>query len=333
MTTGLVLPVLLTAFWCPAAITSAEELSDALKSVAHKIVYETWQEDNWELFMVGADGSHPVNLTRTPKINELYPHVSPQGTKVCFSVDEGEGAAKVRNVYYMNLDGSGRTLVARNARQACWRPDGNAIAYLKGEAEQFSSKDYATRGIFFYDLATGSHRQHSNRDLHHLYNIGYSPDGRWLVATVHAGMGFGHAILAIEAEGPKVVDLQLPGCRPEISPDGKQLAWGAGDYTLRVADLDLGGPEPKVSNPRDVVRSEKPVMIYHFDWSPDGKYLAFCRGEAKKRLGGHPAVVGAKAEGWNLCVADAAQENRWVRITGDGRSNKEPDWVPVEQEK
>ena len=28
-----------------------------------------------------------------------------------------------------------------------------------------------------------------------------SPDGKWIVSTVHAGMGFKHAILLIEAEG------------------------------------------------------------------------------------------------------------------------------------
>ena len=40
---------------------------------------------------MNADGSEPVNLTRTPREHEHYPQVSPDGTKICFSVDEGEG--------------------------------------------------------------------------------------------------------------------------------------------------------------------------------------------------------------------------------------------------
>jgi len=58
-----------------------------LEKIPYKIVYETWQENNWELFMVSADGSNPVNLTRTPEANELYPHVSPDAAKVSFSCD------------------------------------------------------------------------------------------------------------------------------------------------------------------------------------------------------------------------------------------------------
>ena len=110
----------------PGLATAAQELSDELSGVPYKIVYETWQDNNWELFLISADGFDVVNLTQSPDANELYPHVSPDGTKICFVSDEGTGADKVRNVYYMNLDGTGRTLIAQNARQPCWRPDSTA---------------------------------------------------------------------------------------------------------------------------------------------------------------------------------------------------------------
>lgn len=310
-----------------APMVAAEDLTDELKNVPYKIIYETWQDDNWELFLANADGSHRVNLTDTPGIHELYPHASPDGSKVCFVRDEGEGTSKVRSVYYMNIDGTHRRLVARNARQPYWNPQGTAIAYLKAESEDFSCKDFATRGLFFYDVKTGQQTQHVNRGLHHIYNPCWSPDGNWFLATVHAGMGYRHAILAFDAEGTNVFDLKLGGCRAEFSPSGKQVAWGAGDHTLRVVDLDLSGNQPRVSGGRDVVTSSKPDMIYHFDWSPDGKYFTFTRGRPKRLLGDQAAVVGNRAEGWNICVADATKPNRWVAITVDGHSNKEPDWV------
>ena len=311
----------------PAA--TAEELSAELKAVPYKVVFETWRDGNWELFMTDADGSNPVNLTKTPNVHELYPHVSPDGTKVVFSVDEGEGDAKVRNVYVMGMDRSDRTLVARNARQACWKGDGTQIAYLKGEFDKFTYTDYATRGIFIYDLKSREHREHPNKKLHHLYNLCWSPDGRWFLATVHAGMGYRHAILAIEAEGQGVFDLGISGCRPDVSPDGKHVTWGASDWVLRVADLDSSGAEPKLTNQRDVVTSAKPMKIYHSDWSPDGRYIAYATGPAVKRLGLIPEMVGVQAEGWNIAVADARGKNRCTRITSDGSSNKEPDWVVV----
>jgi len=311
---------------------AAAELADELKQVSARIVYETWQDGNWELFTIRADGSDAVNLTETPDHNELSPHVSPDATKICFVCDEGSGADKVRNVYVMNLDGTDRKMVAENARQPCWKSDSSAVAYLKGEVEQFTYTDYATKGIFIYDLASGRHTQHPNQDLMHLYNICWSPDGKWFVSTVHAGMGFKHAILAIEADGQGVYNLGIPGCRPDISPDGKHLVWGASDWALRMGELDFSGETPKVLNTRDVVTSGKPMEVYHVDWSSCGKYIAFSRGPKRKILGVIPEVVGAKAKDWNIGVADVSETNRWMPITSDGNCNKEPDWFPLPKE-
>ncbi len=320
---------LLAGSWSPIVAAADEELLEELKHVPYKIVYETYRDNNWELFLINADGSDPVNLTNTPDVDELYPHASRDGSKICFVVDEGQGASRIRNVYYMNADGSGRKLIAKNARQPFWKPDGTAIAYLKGESDEFTYSSIATKGVFVYDLASGKHRPHRNDELCHLFGVCWSPCGKWIVSTVHGGMGYRHAILAIEADGTGVFELGIPGCRPEVSPDGTRIAWTPSDWALRMADLDLTGPRPKVTGGRDVVTSAKPTKVYHIDWPPDGKYVVFTRGPAKKRLGQAPEGVGARAEGWNICVADMTATNRWVAITTDGNCNKEPDWVPV----
>jgi len=305
-------------------------LKEELKRVPYKIVFETYRNDNWELFMCNADGSNLVNLTKTPKVHELYPHASPDGKKIVFCVDSGEGRSRTRSVYYMNIDGTGRKLVAHKARQPCWGPTANLIAYLLQEHERFSLKDFATRSLMIYNLRTGKHRQHPNPKLEHLYNICWSPDGKWFLATVHAGMGYRHAILAIEANGTRVVNLKISGCRPDISPDGKRITWGRSDWHLSVGELDFSGPVPKVINARDVVVSKKPIKVYHSDWSPDGRYIAYSRGPVNKHLGVVDEMVGVYAKGWDICVADASKTNRCLTITADGLSNKEPDWVPVE---
>ena len=325
----------LTLLIAPPTVSSTAQFSRPavrpadFAHVEGRIVYETFYEDNWELFSCRPDGSDAVNLTETPDFNELYPHVSPDGTKICFTVDEGKGDAKIRNVYYMNLDGTARTLVAKNARQACWKSDAQSIAYLGGEFDAFSIKDFATRGIFIYDLATKTVKQHPNKDLYHLYNLCWTPDGKWFLATVHGGMGYRHAILAIEAGGPGVFNLDIPGCRPDISPDGKQVAWGASDWVLRAGELDFSGPQPAVINRRDLVISKKPLEIYHVDWSPDGRHIAFSRGPKRKVLGQIPEIVGVRAKDWNICIADATRTNRYTPITDNGLSNKEPDWAPA----
>jgi Tol biopolymer transport system component len=307
------------------------EILERLRDYPHKILCESNREGNWELYLLGADGSAPVNVTRTPDVDELYPKVSPDGSRVCFAADEGKGEGRVRNLYVMNLDGTDRRKIADNSREPCWNGDGTAVAYLKGEFDTFTHSDFATKGIYLYDLKTGQTREHpNNAKIHHLYTLNWSPDGRWFIATVHGGMGFKHGILAIEAEGTGVFDLGLGGCRPDLSPDGRQIAWGHGDYAVGVGDLDLASRPPKVTNIRNVVQSKEPMETYHADWSPDGKYIAFSFGpkfKGKNLKGLLPEFPGVEAPGWNVCVADVAQKNRFAILTTDGKSNKEPDWV------
>jgi Tol biopolymer transport system component len=312
----------------PKQIPLPREALD-LEKIPFKIVHETYRETegkrNWELFMMDADGSNPVNLTNTPDVDEMYPHVSPDGTKICFVVDEGTGRSRTRHVYYMNIDGTNRVHVARNAREPCWSFDSKSIAYLTGEYERFTTREYATDGLVFYYLENQWHRPHVNTDLHHLYAISWSPDGKWFLAAVHGGMGYSDAIIAFEAFGTRVFDLAawgVKGCRPEFSLDGTRMVWGETDWNLQIADIDLNGPEPRVTNIREIVRCSRNSKVYHVDLSPEGKYITFSYGPSR---GGQQ--VGGMAEGWNICVGD--QTGRWVQITNDGLHNKEPDWVPI----
>lgn len=319
----------------PAAVGpqgSPEDLLKELKAYPHKIVCESNRSGNWDLWLMNADGSNSVNLTNTPDVDELYPKVSPDGRKICFCADEGKGDEKVRNLYVMEIDGSKRTKIADNSREPCWSADGTKIAFLRGEFDRFTYSDFATKGIFIYELATGQTRQHPNKKIEHLYTLNWTPDGKWFIATVHGGMGFKHGILALDAEGDGVYDLNLGGCRPDVSSDGKRIAWGHGDYAVGVAELDFSSIPPKAVDVRNIVESKDPMETYHVDWSPDGKYVAFSYGpkhHGKNLKGLLPEFPGVEAPGWNVTVADVSKKNTFVQITSDGKSCKEPDWVFV----
>jgi Tol biopolymer transport system component len=316
----------------PLPEEGSKELLQELKSCKHRIAFETFRDGNWEIYVMNADGTNPVNLTKTPDVAEFYPKASPDGTKICFVADEGEGAKKSRNLYLMNVDGSERKKICDNAREPCWSADSKQIAYLKGESTKYDPMDFVTTGIFILDLKSGEHRQHPNRGIEHLYCLNWTPDGKWFVATVHGGMGFAHSIVAVQADGLAVIDLQLGGCRPDLNHDGSKVAWGHGDFRVGVANLDFAGPIPKADNIHDAVISANPIETYHCDWSPDSKYIAFTRGAKRheKKLGAiAPEIPGSDAPGWNICVSDPLQPNRFVMLTTDGKSNKEPDWVPA----
>jgi len=292
-------------------------------------VYETYREtegrQNWELYLINADGSNPINLTNTPDVDEMYPHASPDGTKICFVTDEGAGRRKVRNVYYMKIDGTGRFKVAANARQPCWSFDGKKIAYLPGEFERYNPRPYATSGLIIYDLQASSHTPHPNKNLHHIYALCWSRNENWFAAAVQGGLGYSDAVLVFEADGTKVFDLGwwgVKGCRPDFNLEGNKMVWGETDWNLRVGDIDLTGPTPRVTNIRQVVECMRQSKVYHVDFSPDGQYITFSYGPFNGAQ-----QVGGKARGWDICVSDMS--GNWVKITADGNHNKEPDWVPI----
>jgi Tol biopolymer transport system component/ferric-dicitrate binding protein FerR (iron transport regulator) len=311
---------------------TSPDLLRELKTILHRIVYASTRDGNGEIYRMRADGSDPANLTRTPDVDEFTPRVSPDGTRIAFVADAGLAGARRRSVCVMNLDGTERRTVAKNGRDPCWSPDGRTLAYLGEEFERPSPVDFATRGIFLHDFRTGRTRPHPRRDIQHLHTLRWSPDGRWFVATVHGGMGFGHAIAALAADGERLVDLGLRCCRPDLSPDGTRIAWGQVYNAVGVADLDLSGPEPRVSRIRNVVGGRYPLEIVHIAWCPDGRYIAYSYGpktDEKRATDRFPEYPGVAAPGWNIGIVDTTQKNRWAALTLDGASCKEPAWVPV----
>ena len=316
---------------------------ERLKALPYKIAFESYVTDNWEIWVMNADGSNPVNLTQTPKVQEHYPQVSPDGTRIAFSVDTGEGRDTVRSLWVMDVDGKNRKKLVDSAREPFWSPDGQLIGFLPQEYPKFNVVDFSTKGMSFYHLDTGKIEPHPNTEkLHHLYNPSFSKNMKWIAATVHAGMGVDHAILLIEAKGDKIINLKIPGCRPWLSPDGKQIAWGAGDHEIAAAPLDTDAETPAVGPWRVRILDEK-NKIYHVDWSPDCRFLSISRGPDGEgdltKPGTFQAaceIVGVHAQGWNIAAVSAerdgaldlntATESDFSMLTTNGWSNKESAW-------
>ena len=343
---GRFLPPLLTAVVCLAlaGVALAETpLREHLKVLPFKIACESYVNDNWEIFAMNADGSNPVNLTQTPGEHELYPQVSPDGSRIAFVADRGEGREAVRSLWVMDIDGKNRKKLADYARQPFWSTDSQRIGFLPQEYPKFNVIDFFTKGMEFYNLATGAITPHPNStNLHHLYNPNFSPNGKWIVSTVHAGMGVDHGILLLAAHGDTILNLKIPGCRPCLSPDGKHVAWGADDHEIVIAPIDTTADTPVVGQWRLRIKDQT-NKIYHVDWSPDSRFLCFSRGPDGEGDLSKPGtfqaaceVVGVYANDWNLCAVSAEREGTldlnaatdadFTMLTTNGASNKEPAW-------
>jgi len=347
MTQSKIIHILLFAYlWFGNMLIAAledESLHETMQAYKgkYRILFETYQENNFEIFIMDPDGTNVQNLTRTTDQHEFFPKASPDGTKICFMSYEGQGDERKRNLFLMNPDGSGRKRIVENGRWPCWSPDGKRIAFVRDYLSRFSIKDFATEGLYFYDVETGAIQKHPNKEIEHIYNLSWHPDGKWITAVIHGGMGIDHAIIALEVEGNRFNKL-LGGnrCRPDFSPDGTHIAWCDLDWAIGVAGLRYRKEQYNIKVIHQIMRTSdhENTWTYHPDWSPDGKFVAFCQGPVGED---HPvdsnspgtsdffhAGIGVKADGWDICVV-SARGGKWIQLTTDGKSNKEPDWIKV----
>ena len=178
--------VMLAAMACAAgsaAIAQPRTVSERIKAMPLKIAWECYVNGNWEIFAMNADGSHAVNLTNTPGKHEHYPQVSPDGRRIAYTVNSGQGRDTVRSLWVMDVNGKHPRKIADHAREPFWSPDGKILGFLPQEYPKFDVIDYYTKGMVFYNLATGKSEMHPNSaKLHHLYNPGFSRNGKWIVA-------------------------------------------------------------------------------------------------------------------------------------------------------
>ncbi|PKL19349.1 MAG: hypothetical protein CVV49_01330 [Spirochaetae bacterium HGW-Spirochaetae-5] len=294
-----------------------------LSAIKYRLVYETFENSSFDICIINADGTGRKKLTDTADVHEMHPKVSPDGKKISYVEDTGEGRERRRDLYLMNIDGTGRMLISKDSREQCWSPDGRFIAFVKSEStRRFSMESWATKGLYLYDTRTGIVREHANNTLEHLYNLCWSPDGKYITATVIGGMGLKHTNIGIEVNSQRYFKLNVSGCRPEFSPDGSTIGWGRTDSEFNIAKIYLNRAVPVADrDKRPFLSVTKGYEVYHLDWSPDGKYIAFSFGpEGEQNVGG-------TAKGWNICIAEIAT-GKWVYVTTDGKQNKEPDWIP-----
>lgn len=313
-------------------VWAVDDPKPELAQLPFRILFESYTDQNWEIFSIRPDGSDRINVTKTPAVHELYPQASPDGSQIAFLVDEQQGTETQRSLWVMNADGTNRRQVSTAAREPTWSPDGTQIAFPKQEFTRFQVKDFVSKRLYFFNLSDGTTRVHPNESIEHLYVPTWLAGGQWIVSTVHGGMGLGHGIVAIEVNGDRVVDLKIPGCRPASSEDGKQLTWSSDDHTIHVADIEMSDEGPRVVNARPLHHDDK-MHLYHPDFSPDGRFVSFSVGPGGRVAARGPGTQTEVAEmigvagPWDLWVKAVDGSSPAIQLTHDAQlSNKESEW-------
>lgn len=140
-----------------------------------QIAFARYQENNWELYGVRADGSGQTRLTSDSNFDDLMPSWSPDGQRIAWVRSQnGMGA-----IWTMNSDGSGMqalTLPYRYLQNPRWSPDGRRIAF-----DADLDGDYWNELAIFdpnlgYIVATHDPQQ----PLLDVWASAWSPDGQYV---------------------------------------------------------------------------------------------------------------------------------------------------------
>lgn len=301
------------------------KLRAELKSSGLKICYQSRRDGNSELYVMDAGDSNAVNITQTPSEDEIYPHISRDGKRVCFTVVHIEKLSDRRtaprfDMHWMNLNGQKRTLVATNATDPCWDPTGERIAFVKRLGLE-KTKDYHNTGLFVYDIHTRKIEDLTDGKLYHAYIPCWSPAGDWIAATVHKYAEFDHAIIAINLRNKQIYSLKksgVDGCRPDFSWDGKFICWNPNDIQIGVIQFkpQFSGKLPL----RAIAQAPPPNgSVYFGDWAPDGRYIGYSMNPNFKIA---DSRTGAS---WDIFVT-RAKGGAYVQLTFDHANNKHPEF-------
>jgi len=103
------------------------------------IAWSTSRNGNHDIYLMKADGTEPMRLTKTNK-TDWYPRFSPDGKKVLFTrskidwtIETDAGEPERWDTWIIGVDGQGEKLLIPNSTWATWRPDGEHIVFSRGK--------------------------------------------------------------------------------------------------------------------------------------------------------------------------------------------------------
>jgi imidazolonepropionase-like amidohydrolase/Tol biopolymer transport system component len=222
---------------------------------------------------------------------EVQPRFSPNGKKILFTSDAGGGD----NVWVMNADGSGAQQITKESfrllNNGVWMPDGQ---YIVARKHFTSTRSLGAGEMWLYHISGGEGVQLTKRknDQQDVNEPCVSPDGRYVYFSedMYPGGFFQYnkdpnsqifVIRRFDREKGELDNVVAgPGgaCRPQVSNDGKHLAFVRRVRTrsvLFVHNLETGEETPLWDGlDKDQQEAWTVFGIYPgFDWTPDNKHI------------------------------------------------------------
>ncbi len=215
---------------------------------------------NWDVFLINADGSGETNLTNAPGV-ERTPAWSPDGSRIAFmSMRSGR-----EEIYVINVDGSGQAnltnsrLFVSHSSEPVWSPDGARITFIAQQPD----------GPYGYDIyamnVDGSGLTNvTSEPSGYLGAFAWSPDGS-MIAFASGGVADIYVVNPDGSGRTNLTNSQGGEGHPAWSPDGNQIAFSS-EGEIYVMNADGSGR----------TRLTRSGYSDHFPaWSPDGRHITF----------------------------------------------------------
>lgn len=229
-----------------------------------------------DIYVMNADGTSIINLTRSPRYNDTDPSWSPDGSKIVFnSARRDVDAHYASRIHVMNADGTNPINLSQyDARgRLAWSPDISKIAFT---CEDPTAPGLYARASIPEICVVNADGTNPVRLTHNSVFDAYptwSPNGSKIAFESRRGRDSGSDIYVMNVDGTNPVRLtEMPrfthAIDPQWSPDGSKIAFATSLYgrsSDAVMNADGTNPSPFYG----------PIRIGGYTWSPDGSQMAY----------------------------------------------------------
>ena len=298
---------LLAAVVAVAGLGVAAPASAQVPGKNGKVVFTRVVNGNGDVWIMNADGSGKVNLTKTPDGDERDAVISPHGDFVSF----------VRNglLYFARADGSqapqvlAQVNIAVCASHPAYSPDGFTLLFRGNNCGSGQGDIYSTQWNY------GRYTNVTNTPDSDESDPTWSSIGN-KIAFVSDRTG-NHDVFTAKADGSapqNISNTAADESSPRFSPDGKKLAYVApgngGKPDVFVRNLSGGGPANVTNNAASDTAPS---------FSADGKKVLF-----SSDRGGDSDVFVANASA-SAVATDLSKDS------GDPQDDVAPDWGVIQE--